>query len=115
MSTPTTTLELNPEQVQVHGQRLVVEMIDPSEKSVGGIILPANAQGDKEVVLAKVVGVGDGRLTDFGIHLPVRQKKNDVVIMGKHAGTRFGNNDRYRIINDVEVLATVSVDATATD
>lgn len=116
MNVPTTTLEITPEQVQVHGQRLVVEVIDPSEKSIGGIILPASSQGDKEVMLATVVGVGDGRITDFGVHLSVRQKKDDVVIIGKHAGTRFGNNDKYRIINDVEVLATVSVEgATAVD
>jgi len=82
--------------------RMVVRLIDCGNTSKGGIILVGKDK-DKALILAEVIKVGDGRTTDHGVHIDVRAKVGDHVLIGHFAGQKLGRSDEYKIINEVEI------------
>lgn len=82
--------------------RLVVRMVDCGNVTKGGIVL-LNPDREKPLALAEVIKVGDGRTTDHGVHIPVRAKVGDHVLIGQFAGQKLGRTDEFRIINEVEI------------
>ena len=60
--------------------RVLIEVLDSSEKTAGGIIIPDTAQEKAQEV--KVVAVGGGAKTDDGNILPMVVKVGDKVLFG---------------------------------
>jgi chaperonin GroES len=87
--------------------RIVVKPLEAEEKSAGGILLPDTAKEKPQ--RAKVLAVGDGKLTDEGKRIPLTVKPGDEVLHGKYAGTEVKwQGDELRILRESEVLAVVS-------
>jgi chaperonin GroES len=86
--------------------RIVVEAIEAEEKTSGGILLPDSAKEKPQ--RAKVLAVGEGRLTDEGKRIPLTVKVGDEVLYGKYAGTEIKwKGQELKILRESEVLALV--------
>ncbi len=80
------------------GDRVLVLREELSDKSAGGILLPAD-QNDSPVRYGKVLGIGPGK--EFDLPFVV----DDRVMFGRYAGIDLGN-DQVMLRED-EVLATI--------
>lgn len=105
-------VKLDPLKVKVLDCRVLCKVVDYGNVTEGGIVLPASAKNDRSLVVMKVISVGDGRTTDHGVHIKVRVKPGDYVIVGKHAGLRVGDSAKlvYKILNEVEILGVQEVE-----
>ena len=65
--------------------RVLIEVLDGSEKTAGGIIIPDTAQENPQE--GKVVAVGGGAKTEDGKKIPMDVKVGDKVLFGKWSGT----------------------------
>jgi chaperonin GroES len=84
--------------------RIVVQPLEAEEKTSGGILLPDTAKEKPQ--RAKVVAVGDGRLTDDGKRIALTVKVGDEVLYGKYAGTEIKyQGQELKILRENEVLA----------
>lgn len=85
--------------------RVLCKVVDWGNLTEGGIILPGGKKG-RGLTIMRVVKVGDGRTTDHGVHIKVRVKPGDLVIVGEHAGHAVGKSAKieYKILNEVEIL-----------
>ena len=76
--------------------RVLIEVLDSSEKTAGGIIIPDTAQEKPQE--GKVLAVGDCETI----------KKNDLVLYPKFSGTEINHKGKdVLIISEKEVLAVV--------
>ena len=86
--------------------RIVIRALEAEEKTAGGILLPDTAKEKPQK--AKVLAVGQGRLTDEGKRIPLEVRVGDVVLHGKYAGTEVKwNGEELRILRESEVLAVL--------
>ena len=83
--------------------RLLVKRIEEQEQRIGGIIIPDTAKEKPQV--AKVVAVGNGRVTDKGAVIPLDVKAGEYVLIGKYAGSEIKlEGEEYLILREDEVL-----------
>ena len=86
--------------------RIVIRPLEAEEKTAGGILLPDTAKEKPQ--RAKVLAVGEGRLTDEGRRVPLSVKAGDEILYGKYAGTEIKwKGEELRILRESEVLALV--------
>lgn len=73
--------------------------------TASGIIL---SDTSKEIPsLARVIAVGDGKLVD-GKVVPLKVKKDDMVVFKKYSGTEFKfEGEEYLIVSEDDILAIV--------
>jgi chaperonin GroES len=83
--------------------RVLVKRVEETEQRVGGIIIPDTAKEKPQQ--AKVVAVGHGRINDDGNTVPLDVKAEDVVLIGKYAGTEIKlDGEEYLIVREDEIL-----------
>ena len=99
---PKEFIAIDPLKVTPLDCRLVVRLVDCGNVTKGGIFLVGEDK-NKTLVLAEVLKVGDGRTTDHGVHIDVRAKVGDHVLIGRFAGQKLGRTDEIKIINEVEI------------
>lgn len=81
--------------------KVVLEPIDETQKTVGGIILPKVAS--EKPSLGKVISVGNGTKDCEMI-----VKENDTVLFSKYAGSEFKFGTKtYILISQEDILAIV--------
>ena len=86
--------------------RIMVEVLEAKEKTKGGIVLPDTAKEKPQE--AKVVAVGDGKVSDEGKTVPLKVKAGDKVLFGKYSGTEITVDDKdYLILKEEDILAIV--------
>lgn len=86
--------------------KIVVRPIVEGEKMYGNILIPD--AGKERAEIAEVISIGDGRLSEFGIHIPVSVKVGDKILVPKIGAVRAEyDGDEYYIIQDREILAIV--------
>ena len=86
--------------------RIMVEVLEAKEKTKGGIVLPDTAQEKPQE--AKVIAVGDGKVSDDGKTVPLKVKAGDKVLFGKYSGTEITSDDKeYLILKEEDILAIV--------
>ena len=86
--------------------RIVIRPLEAEEKTAGGILLPDTAKEKPQ--RAKVLAVGEGRLTDEGKRIPPALKTGDEILYGKYAGTEVKwQGEELRILRENEVLAVI--------
>jgi len=86
--------------------RIVVKALEAEEKTSGGILLPDTAKEKPQ--RAKVLAVGEGRLSDEGKRIPLTVKAGDEILFGKYAGTEIKwKGEELRILRESEVLALI--------
>ena len=84
--------------------RLLVERLEEKEVKKGGIIIPDTAREKPQE--AKVIAVGNGKVTDEGKKIPLDVKAGDKILFGKYSGSEVKIDDKeYLIMREEDVLA----------
>ena len=84
--------------------RLLVERLEEKEAKKGGIIIPDTAKEKPQE--AKVIAVGNGKVTDEGKKIPLDVKAGDKILFGKYSGSEVKIDDKeYLIMREDDVLA----------
>lgn len=86
------------------GDRVIVEVVEEEEQTVGGIVLANNAKQKPQT--GKVVAVGEGALTPEGKRLPMAVKVCDTVLYDKYAGSevKYEGQD-YLVLHEKDIMA----------
>ena len=86
--------------------RVLIEVLDSSEKTAGGIIIPDTAQEKPQE--GKVVAVGGGAKTEDGKVIPMDVKVGDKVLFGTYAGTTVKvSGEELLIMKESDILAVL--------
>jgi len=86
--------------------RVLVERIEASEKTAGGILLPDSAK--EKPTEGKIVATGDGRRTEKGERMPLSVSVGDRILFSSYAGTAIKEGGQeYLILDESEILAVV--------
>ena len=76
--------------------RLLVERLEEKEVKKGGIIIPDTAKEKPQE--AKVIAVGNGKVTDEGKKIPLDVKAGDKILFGKYSGSEVKIDDKEYLI-----------------
>ena len=83
--------------------RILIKRVEEQEQRIGGIIIPDTAR--EKPLLARVIAVGSGRVTDEGRTIPLEVSVGDEVLIGKYAGTEIKlDGEEHLIVREEEVL-----------
>ena len=86
--------------------RILVERVEESEKTKGGIIIPDTAK--EKPAEGKVVATGNGRMGEDGKLLPMDVKIGDRVLFSKYGGTEVKVDDKeYQIVREDDIMAVI--------
>jgi chaperonin GroES len=86
--------------------RILVERVEESDKTKGGIIIPDTAK--EKPAEGKVVATGNGRMGEDGKLLPMDVKVGDRVLFSKYGGTEVKiDGIDYLIMRQDDVLGVV--------
>ena len=92
--------------LQPLGDRLIVEVLEEEEVTVGGIVLPDTAREKPQ--RGKVLAVGPGARDEKGERVPMDVAEGDEVIFSKYGGTEIKvGTDDVLILRESDVLAKV--------
>jgi len=84
--------------------RILVERLEEKEVMKGGIIIPDTAKEKPQE--AKVIAVGNGKVTDDGKKIPLDVKAGDRILFGKYSGSEVKVEDKeYLILREEDILA----------
>lgn len=86
--------------------RVVVQKLEPEEKTAGGIVLPDTAKEKPQE--GKVISVGPGAFDDKGQRKPMEVKDGDHVLFARYSGTEVKiEGEEYLILSERDILAIV--------
>ena len=92
--------------IQPLGDRVLVKLLEETEKSPGGIILPDTAKEKPQE--GKIIAVGKGRLLEDGTVRPLEVKVGDTVLFTKYSGTEVNHEEKeFLILREEDILAVV--------
>lgn len=94
--------------IQPLADRVIVKVLDPEEKTKGGIVLPETAKEKPQE--GEVVAVGKGKKLDDGKVHTLELKVGNRILYGKYSGTEITTKDgrEYLIMKEEDVLAIVN-------
>lgn len=88
------------------GDRVMVEVAQEEEKTVGGIVLASAAKEKPQT--GTVIAVGQGHTLDNGEVAPVSVEVGDVVLFEKYAGSEVKYDGKeYLIFSAKDIIAIV--------
>nr|WP_241259035.1 co-chaperone GroES [Ligilactobacillus pobuzihii] len=88
------------------GDRVILEVQEEEEQTVGGIVLASNAKEKPQT--GKVVAVGAGRVLDNGEKSVPEVQTGDSVIYDKYAGTEVTyDGEKYLVVRANDIIAVV--------
>ena len=93
------------------GWRVLIKIKEAQEKTAGGVYLTPEAQDTARIAaqIGQVIEIGNEAYGDLERFSQNWCEAGDWIMIGKFAGVKFTiNGEEYRIINDDEVIATVS-------
>ncbi len=86
--------------------RVVIEVMEESEQTAGGIFLPETAKEKPQ--RGKVVALGPGKLTDEGERASLNVKKGDQVLFAKYSGTEVEvDGKELLVMRESDLLAVI--------
>lgn len=86
------------------GEKILVKVLAPEEKTKGGIIIPDTAK--EERTEGEVIALGKGKVLESGEVKPFEVKVGDKVVFGKYSGDEFTiDGDKHKILNENEIMA----------
>ena len=86
--------------------RVLIEVLDSSEKTAGGIIIPDTAQEKPQQ--GTIVATGPGKVSDAGTTIAMEVKKGDKILYGKYSGTEFAfEGTDFLIMRESDILAVL--------
>lgn len=90
--------------VEPTSDRLLVKKIEDDKKTKSGLVLSEDVV--ERPTKGTVLEVGEGRMNDDGVVLPIKIKKNDVILYPKYAGHPVKiDGEELLILEEKEVLA----------
>jgi chaperonin GroES len=93
--------------LQPLGDRLIVEVLEEEETTIGGIVLPDTAKEKPQ--RGKVLAAGPGSRNDKGDLIPMDVAVGDEIIFSKYGGTEVKVGvDELLILRESDVLAKVA-------
>ena len=88
------------------GDRVILEVTQEEEKTVGGLVLASAAKEKPQT--AKVVAVGEGKVLENGQKSPMPVAVGDMVMFEKYAGTEVKyDGSEFLIIAAKDIMAIV--------
>jgi chaperonin GroES len=86
--------------------RLLVKRESGEEKTKGGIIIPDTAK--EKPLEARVVAVGNGKVSEDGKVRPLDIKAGDRILFSKYAGTEIKiDGEEHLILREEDVLGVI--------
>ncbi|MBI9088437.1 MAG: co-chaperone GroES [Desulfobacterium sp.] len=86
--------------------RILVERMEETEKTKGGIIIPDTAK--EKPAEGKVVATGNGRVGEDGTLIPMDLKVGDTILFSKYGGTEVKiEGIDYLIMRQDDVLGVI--------
>ena len=86
--------------------RVVVERLDQSEKTAGGIIIPDTAQ--EKPMEGRIVAAGPGAKAEDGSVSPLDVKAGDRVLFGKWSGTEVKiDGEELLIMKESDIMGII--------
>jgi chaperonin GroES len=86
--------------------KIVVQRVEASDKTSGGIILPDTAKEKPKE--GKILAVGDGKLLENGSRASFQVKVGDRVLFTSYAGTEVTHEGKeYLLMTEDDILAVV--------
>lgn len=86
--------------------RVVVEILEADEKTVGGIVIPDTAKERPQQ--GKIIAVGSGKVANNGERIAMSVKVGDTVLFPKYGGTEVKiEGKKLLIMGESEILAIV--------
>lgn len=86
---------------------LILEAVEEEKATKSGIVLPETAEKEKPTK-AKVIAVGDGKLSEKGERIPMSVKVGDTVLFKKYGPDEVEfDGKKYLIAEEGDVLAIV--------
>jgi chaperonin GroES len=93
--------------LQPLGDKVIVERLEASEKTKGGIILPDTAKEKPQE--GKIVAVGSGKTLPSGTVVKPSVKAGDKILFGKYSGTEVEvDGKELLIVSEEDILAVLS-------
>ncbi|MBA1434534.1 co-chaperone GroES [Bombilactobacillus bombi] len=88
------------------GDRILVQVDEEKEQTVGGIVLANNAKEKPQT--GEVVAVGAGEKAPDGKIIPMTLKKGDRVIYDKYAGSEVKyEGNKYLVMHEKDIMAVI--------
>jgi chaperonin GroES len=88
------------------GDKVVVEVIDEPQTTVGGIVLPDTAKEKSQ--RGKVLAVGSGKLLHSGERVALEVREGDTVVFAKYGGTEINlDGKELMILSERDIHAVV--------
>ena len=92
------------------GDRVLVEPLSEEEthgKTKGGIIIPETVNKERPEE-GRVVAVGEGKVSDEGVLVPLKVKKGDRIIFSKYGPDEIKiDGKEYLIVSESNILAII--------
>lgn len=89
------------------GDHVVIQLIEESDTTAAGIVLPASAQDKPE--RGTVLAVGPGKQTDAGTRLAMEVKEGDTVLFKKYAPDTFTiDGQEIHVVAASDIIAIVA-------
>ena len=87
--------------------RVLIEVLDSSEKTAGGIIIPDTAQEKPQE--GQIVAVGSGSKSEDGKVTPLDLKAGDIVLFGKWSGTEVKiDGEELCIMKESDIMGVIN-------
>ena len=94
--------------IQPTDDRVLLKILEPKEKTKGGIVLPDTAKEKPQE--GKIIAVGPGKLKDDGSRIPMQFKEGQRVLFSKYSGNEFTAEDgeELLLVKSEDILAILS-------
>ena len=88
------------------GERIVIKVVEETEQTTGGIVIPDSAKEKPQK--GEVVAVGLGKMNDKGEREPMDVKVGDTILYAKYSGTDVKvDGTEYKILSIKDALAVI--------
>jgi chaperonin GroES len=86
--------------------RILVKREQEQERTAGGLFIPDSAK--EKPIQAKVIAVGNGKITEDGKVRPLDVKAGDTVLFGKYSGSEVKiDGEEHLILREEDILAVL--------
>lgn len=86
--------------------RVLIERLEASAKTAGGILLPESAK--EKPTEGRIIATGEGKIGDSGERIPLSVVVGDRVLFSSYAGTSIKESGHeYMILEQSEILAVI--------
>ncbi len=94
--------------IQPLGDRVLLKILEPENKTKGGIIIPDSAKEKPQE--GEVVAVGPGKATKDGSRIPMQVKEGQKVLFSKYSANEFTTKEgeELSMIKEEDILAIIS-------